>query len=688
MTVSSRFTDFQLADPQSRPSYRRKLLLVIGVLLAALGLGAAGIAIMRTVSPPAASAPTSEPLRTEAPSATAAVGRQTSIVARGELAETLTLTGRVAGPEEASLSFGTFGRVETVGVKPGDSVAEGQTLAEGDVRDVQQELAAARGRLDLSATRLEQAQQQGERRAVDEDYRRTAGLAEAERAYTRALSELERVRTGAPAADRRSAELAVSTAQAALQRAQEGLQRVLAGASEAELRRARQELTAAELDLRRAQAEVDYLQAGGARDAIHAAERSLAQAQNGFDRAEADLNRLIGGPDSLTRAAAEREVQRAEVALRSAEASRSDDNRNGSRRARDEAVVNAQLTLQTARERLAALYAPPPAVDVRIAQRAVDMARSTLEEARLRLEATHRTDPLAAEESNLTLQKAQDTLAAAQSHYEQLVAGPSPDQLRPAQEAVDSARASLEAANGRLAEINSRPTTQETNDALDRVAATEQALARARTEAEQPGDDTAAYDQLVLQRSAEQDRSIVEQLEAEIAAARVVAPFDGVIASVQVKPGDPYEAGHPVLTISRPGDPVVRANLSEQEAGQVSVGQQAEVRVGDEDLALQAEVESIVESEGGFRVASLLVSWPAVPPAIGTIADVGIITQQKQDVLLVPERAVRTAGSRRYVEVLEGEARRAVDVKTGIAGGGMVEIVSGLRPGQVVLVAR
>ena len=62
-----------------------KLLLVIGVLLAALGLGAAGLAVMRTVSQPAASAPSSEPLRTEAPSATAAVGRQTSIVARGEL---------------------------------------------------------------------------------------------------------------------------------------------------------------------------------------------------------------------------------------------------------------------------------------------------------------------------------------------------------------------------------------------------------------------------------------------------------------------------------------------------------------------------------------------------------------------------------------------------------------------------
>jgi hypothetical protein len=51
----------------------------------------------------------------------------------------------------------------------------------------------------------------------------------------------------------------------------------------------------------------------------------------------------------------------------------------------------------------------------------------------------------------------------------------------------------------------------------------------------------------------------------------------------------------------------------------------------------------------------------------------------------VPQRAVRISGQRRYVEYLEGENRRTADVSLGISGLSDVEVVRGVREGQLIL---
>jgi membrane fusion protein, macrolide-specific efflux system len=62
-----------------------------------------------------------------------------------------------------------------------------------------------------------------------------------------------------------------------------------------------------------------------------------------------------------------------------------------------------------------------------------------------------------------------------------------------------------------------------------------------------------------------------------------------------------------------------------------------------------------------------------------------IQVRRKEQVLLVPQTAIRVLGSRRYVEVAEGGTTRRVDVELGMAADGDVEIVNGLREGQQVV---
>ena len=78
--------------------------------------------------------------------------------------------------------------------------------------------------------------------------------------------------------------------------------------------------------------------------------------------------------------------------------------------------------------------------------------------------------------------------------------------------------------------------------------------------------------------------------------------------------------------------------------------------------------------------------WPEPSPNIGTPVQVVVTLREKDNVLLIPQRAIRTAGARRFVEVVDGQNRTMTDVEIGIVSNGQAEVVNGLRQDQLVLV--
>ena len=76
-----------------------------------------------------------------------------------------------------------------------------------------------------------------------------------------------------------------------------------------------------------------------------------------------------------------------------------------------------------------------------------------------------------------------------------------------------------------------------------------------------------------------------------------------------------------------------------------------------------------------------------VKPAIGMNASVTILLEIKEDVLIVPARAVQSDNGREVVTVMSQDQTTTtnVPVRTGITNGDQTEIISGLEEGQVVL---
>ena len=68
-------------------------------------------------------------------------------------------------------------------------------------------------------------------------------------------------------------------------------------------------------------------------------------------------------------------------------------------------------------------------------------------------------------------------------------------------------------------------------------------------------------------------------------------------------------------------------------------------------------------------------------------ADVMFYTEEKQDVLYVPSRAVRLDDQGKYVRVLKDDEIKNIYIEAGLRGdGGLVEIISGLEEGQEIIV--
>ncbi|MEX2415162.1 MAG: efflux RND transporter periplasmic adaptor subunit [Paenibacillaceae bacterium] len=70
---------------------------------------------------------------------------------------------------------------------------------------------------------------------------------------------------------------------------------------------------------------------------------------------------------------------------------------------------------------------------------------------------------------------------------------------------------------------------------------------------------------------------------------------------------------------------------------------------------------------------------------IGNFADIMIVTKKKDNVLILPARALRSFLGRNYVQILDGERISELDVEVGIKTVTEVEIMNGLEEGQQII---
>jgi len=192
------------------------------------------------------------------------------------------------------------------------------------------------------------------------------------------------------------------------------------------------------------------------------------------------------------------------------------------------------------------------------------------------------------------------------------------------------------------------------------------------------------------QLSIRQKQNSLADAKEKLADYYIRAPFDGVIAAVNVKKGDSLSSGTSVATLITEQH-LAEISLNEVDATKVKVGQKATLTFdAASELSLTGEVSSI-DSIGA--VSQGVVSYGAkinfdtkderIKP--GMSVSVSIIIDSKVDVLAVPVSAVKTQGETSYVEILVNNEPQKKEVTTGLANDTFIEIIEGLNEGDQII---
>jgi HlyD family secretion protein len=294
---------------------------------------------------------------------------------------------------------------------------------------------------------------------------------------------------------------------------------------------------------------------------------------------------------------------------------------------------------------------------------------------------------------------------------------------------LEQAKASLASLRADLAEANVNRRLAEQNARRSRELYGRDLIARSSLEADESALSAAgARIESSRARIAQQEAS-VKRAELQLGFTRIYSPVDGVVVTKNVSAGQTVAASFNTPTIAEIAEDLavmqVEVSIDEADIGSVFQGQRVEFGVDAyADRRFEGSVTQVrlsPASENNVISYKAIVSFRneqvqdrnLIP---GMTANVTLIVEEKDDVVLVPNSALRfrpvgagasasamprggpgmrrpadngedaPAARKPTVYRLEGDTPVAVEVGRGITDGANTEIISGLEPGTEVIV--
>lgn len=201
-----------------------------------------------------------------------------------------------------------------------------------------------------------------------------------------------------------------------------------------------------------------------------------------------------------------------------------------------------------------------------------------------------------------------------------------------------------------------------------------------------------------LQADVQQAELRVAELESLIDKARLVAAFPGQITSLNISPGMAVAAQAPVGVLADMSNLEVSARLRDGQMEELEEGMPAALTLENKPGKIfSGHIRRLPYPFGsGGGNADIADSDPTTrisfdnPEAAASFSpgdrvEVHVVVAEEDDVLWLPPAAIRDFSGRKFVVVQDGDIRQRVDVILGTEGTGRVEIVEGLSEGQIVV---
>ncbi|WP_246066844.1 efflux RND transporter periplasmic adaptor subunit [Paenibacillus koleovorans] len=188
----------------------------------------------------------------------------------------------------------------------------------------------------------------------------------------------------------------------------------------------------------------------------------------------------------------------------------------------------------------------------------------------------------------------------------------------------------------------------------------------------------------------------MDQLQAQLERTKLVSPLAGVITYLDAsKPGDTITAYKTLVTVADPTQvQLVYENSNTTELSGIHVGMEARIKMPNGEVkgkvlqtpATAAYTDNKTQADRNARTIIFggvdnLTQQAKIGASIGVIVE----TDRADNVIVIPRLALRSYLGRDYVQILEGESRKEIDVERGLQGSTEIEIRKGLKEGQKVI---
>lgn len=236
----------------------------------------------------------------------------------------------------------------------------------------------------------------------------------------------------------------------------------------------------------------------------------------------------------------------------------------------------------------------------------------------------------------------------------------------------DTAQANLQAAQQQLQLLEQGARPEELAAARDEAEA-----ARKQTESAQAG--------------VKQATAAVTRAQELLGYTVIRAPIKGVVYERGIEPGEiASPGGDPLLRVADLGSVYFEAVVPGRLADQVHTGQPVEVAIrGDGATTAQGSVLKVVPvANPSSRDFIARISIPQLSGSTrpGMYAEGRIIVSRHEGIPVVPKDAIVERSGKQVVFVLSGETVQERAVRVGLSDPQQAEIVSGLQPGEQVVV--
>ena len=341
-------------------------------------------------------------------------------------------------------------------------------------------------------------------------------------------------------------------------------------------------------------------------------------------------------------------------------------------KAEQEAAANVGVII--AKANLDRIKAGPSPEELAIAQSRIEQAKNSLWSVQNQRDAICGSDDKSAScrSAQASVQNSEESVRIAELQYQELVKGPTPEDIA-------------------VAEANYQSALLKRQQLLSDIAIKKQQIALAERELERlkEGGETN------LRAAVERSTLAVERLKAQLDNTRIVSPISGKVTSVSCYEGREVSAYKPVFVVADEAELEVTAEPMSTQLQRLTEGMEAAIILsaypGKELPGKITQLPYPYGSGGGATVeeADKLTHIWFDPQDLdlkpGDLVKVIVTIEQRDDVLWLPPAAIRTFAGRKFVEIEEDGVRKRVDVVLGIESAERVEIKEGLKEGQIVI---